>query len=99
MDCGEGEEEGSFRGWFKNAASRPRLSCAALLNLLSNGSLLSAGANRARMVETNQNIIGRILKTGARLMELTSRLRCQLAQLIAVLNMGKSPKDQIGTHW
>jgi hypothetical protein len=49
-------------------------------------------------MEANQNVIGCILKARVGLVQLPGRLRGQLAQLIAVCYMGKSPKNQVGSH-
>ena len=49
-------------------------------------------------MKADQNVISCVLKARIGLVQFAGRLRGQLAQLIAVRNMGKSPKDQIGSH-
>jgi hypothetical protein len=49
-------------------------------------------------MKAEQNFVGGVLKTSIWLVQLASRLRGQLAQLITVRYMGKSPKNQIGSH-
>jgi hypothetical protein len=49
-------------------------------------------------VKTAQNLIGRVLEPGVRLVKLTGCLACQLAKLVAIGHVRKCPKYQIRTH-
>jgi len=44
-------------------------------------------------METDQNIVGRILKTRIGLVQLTGGLGGQLTKLIPILDVGKRPKN------
>jgi hypothetical protein len=50
-------------------------------------------------MKADENVVRRILQAGVGLVQLASRLRCQLTQLVPVRYMGKSPKNQIGSHF
>jgi len=50
------------------------------------------------LAEPNQRIIYRLLQTSMGLVQLASRFRGQLAELVAVRNTEKSSKDKIRTH-
>jgi len=44
-------------------------------------------------MKADENVVRRILQAGVGLVQLASRLRCQLTQLVPVRYMGKSPKN------
>jgi hypothetical protein len=63
------------------------------------GYLLDDGLNglihRYRILEAVQDIVGRVLETGIRLVQLASRLRGQLTQLVAIRHVRESSKNKI----
>jgi hypothetical protein len=62
------------------------------LYLLYNGLRL---VHRNRVLETVENFVRRVLQTSVRLVQLPRCLRCQLAQLIAVMHVRESSKNKI----
>jgi hypothetical protein len=82
----------------RGGTGRALLSCAAPLYYGLWYRCCECGRYRAGLMEADQNVIRRVLKTSVRLVKLTSSLGSQLAKLVPVFNMGKSPKDQIRTH-
>ncbi len=45
-------------------------------------------------MKANQYFVGRVLETGVRLVQFARSLGSELAKLIAVLNVGKRPKNK-----
>jgi len=73
------------------------LRCAALLNFCLRFNGLD-GRHWIRVTEANHHIVRCILHASVWLVQLTGRLGSQLTQLIAIGNVGQSPKNQIRTH-
>ena len=56
---------------------------------------LDSFVHRNRVLEAVENFIGRVLKTGVGLVQLTGRLRGELAELVAVCHVCECSEDQI----
>lgn len=57
-----------------------------------------SGIHRVALMEPNQDFVRGILQPGGGLVQLASRLGGKLAKLVAIPDMGQSPKYQVRTH-
>ena len=58
--------------------------------------LINAGHTHGRgVLEAIQHLIGSVLKTSVRLMQLAGRLRGELAELVAVVHVSEGSKNQV----
>jgi len=76
----------------------PQSSGAAGFDRLGRGCLDGQRGAGVGGLKTAQNFIGRILQPCVRLVQLAGCLAGQLTQLVAIGDMRKCPKNQIGTH-
>src|SRR5665213_3570257 len=90
-----GAVRGRFILWNPGAQPRGRgqgaasLGRAAFLETCTAGHRMSGPVHRDRVLETVQNLVGRVLQAGVGLVQLAGRLGGELAQLIAVGDVGE----------
>ncbi len=69
-----------------------------LRSLLGHDVCLAVMGHRTGLVKADKYFIRRVLQTSVGLVQFTRSLGCQLAELVAVVDMGESSVNQIGTH-